>query len=279
MVANGSGSVTILGFLMQSIGFACIAPLWMILHLAKSPTVDGEKVHDIVANPVQIVLAPISVVIGYIVPSVVMCLAAPTTISFETKETWTAIQQGWPLWIYISQHLLTFLVQVASEHDTGFEDEDIDLIRRRLRLAYGFGILSSASGHLISWFLSILAYVFPIIFNSSFANTIQPFKIFLPEPPFPPTKANTLGDGALWFLQWDLLIGSTSALLWALTLRTTAKREEATVPQLLGYSLIAGAIALVAGPAGCAVIAIWSRDELVFKRNEAKREWSPKKTR
>lgn len=250
----------------------------MLLQLAQSPTVNVERAQDILADPVQIMLAPISVIIGYIVPSIVMCLAAPTTISFETKETWTAIQQGWPLWIYINQHVLTFFAQISSTYSTGFEEEDIPLVRRRLCLAYGFALLSSATGHLISWFLCLLAYVFPVVFNPSFAEALQPYKVFLPEPPFPPTRANNLGDGALWFLQWDVFVGSASVLLWALTLRVAAKGETATVAQGIRDLVLVGAIAAFVGPAGCAVAAMWSRDNLVLKREEAKRQKSLRKT-
>lgn len=257
---------------MQYVGFAIFAPLWMVLQLAQSPTVDGEKAQDLLADPVQVTLAPISLVIGYILPSVFMCLAAPTKITFETKDTWTAIQQGWPLWIYLSQHVLTFITQISSSYDTGFNEENIPLIRRRLRLAYGFALVSSATGHLTSWFLSLLAYIFPIIFNPSFARALQPSHVFLPEPPLPSTKAANLGDGALWFLQWDNTIGTASVLLWALSLRFTARRQEPTSLQWTRDIALAILASCFVGPAGCAVIAMWSRDEMVFKRHLAKKE-------
>ncbi|KAL9623311.1 MAG: hypothetical protein Q9160_002418 [Pyrenula sp. 1 TL-2023] len=271
--------VTILGVLMQNVGFAIFAPLWMVLQLVQSPTVEGEKVQDLLADPVQVILAPISVVIGYIIPSVLMCLAAPTKISFATKDTWTAFQQGWPFWIYISQHILTFVTQIFSSYDTGFNEENIPLVRRRLRLAYGFAIISSATGHLISGFLCLLAYAFPIVFNPSFARALQPSHVFQPEPPLPSAKAANLGDGALWFLQWDSIIGTASVLVWALSLRFKARRQEPTSLQWTRDIVLAILASCFVGPAGCAVIAMWSRDEMVFKRHEAKKELSLRKTK
>ena len=83
----------------------------------------------------------------------------------------------------------------------------------------------------------------------------------------PPVKI--LADGALWFLQWDIIVGVSAALLWALTLRTKVNHERAT----LGGVVKTASLTALLGPCGSAAVAIWGRDELVFGRSntEAKK--------
>jgi len=257
--------------LLQQIGFACIAPIWMAIHLSTSPTVVDPKDFRLIINePFKLAIAPVSVALGYGIPSVIMCLAAPTVISFETKQTWAGIQQLWPIWIAITQFVLESVVSafdsmvwVNTEADK--KAKSIKYLRR----VYVFAILSSVSGHAISWGISLLAYAFPILFNTKFVAELQPSNIFLPVVPFGDRQAATLADGALWFLQWDVVTGTSAVLLWALTLRTTAKHEDATPLQWVIGMVKVGVIATVLGPAGAAVVAIWGRDELVWQRSAA----------
>src|SRR6266516_821330 len=79
-------ALTFLGMLLQNIGFGCIAPIWMAVHLATSPTVVDPDVEDLVVRPLQLAVAPISILIAYGVPSVMMCLPAPAMITFDAKQ-------------------------------------------------------------------------------------------------------------------------------------------------------------------------------------------------
>lgn len=265
--ANGQSRVTILGFLMQLIGFACIAPLWMALQLWTSPTAAGRDVNDLMVSPLQVAIAPVSVMIGYGIPSVMMCLAAPSVINFEQKQNWAAIQQAWPFWIAITQVVLSILVAVINPMVSVMtEDDKKTRALKYLRRAYGFGLVSSTAGHLTAWFLSLLAYTFPVLFSAKYLPMMQPSVVFGYIWPFPPAQAQTLAEGALWFLQWDLLIGAIAVLLWALTLWISAKRQEGSFYQWVIGFIKAGVLSVAVGPCGAAVIAVWARDELVFRR-------------
>ena len=62
MLTSVPKRITLLGVLLQNIGFACIAPLWMFLHLTLSPTVVNPKPFQLACSrPIQLALAPFAV--------------------------------------------------------------------------------------------------------------------------------------------------------------------------------------------------------------------------
>jgi len=88
----------------------------------------------------------------------------------------------------------------------------------------------------------------------------------MPEMPFGSHKVSTLADGALPFLQWDIVVGVTATLLWGLTLRVAAKHEQASPFQILAVAIRLGIVAIALGPCAAAAVALWIRDEMVFKK-------------
>lgn len=267
---------TIFGLLLQKIGFGCIAPIWMFLHLSTSPTtVTNPKPFTISPQePIQLAIAPIAVMLGYGIPSVAMCLPAPAKISFETKQAWAAAQQFWPVWVAIAQITLNILVNVLNTTVNAVsESTKQEQTKRYLRLNYRFAIISALSGHVVSIGLSALAYAFPVLFSSTYLPQLQPERIYRPIWPFtyPPSHgyAKTLADGALWFLQWDFYTSVPAVVVWALTLHTAAKRQTASPLQIVIGSIKLVLIAAALGPVGLAVVAVWGRDNLVFAQESA----------
>ena len=86
----------------------------MAIHLLTSPTVHDPDVDELVVNPVQLAVAPFSILLGYGIPAVMMCLPAPTKTSFDAKQGWAGAQQLWPIWIAITQIILSTLVAVFN---------------------------------------------------------------------------------------------------------------------------------------------------------------------
>lgn len=210
--------------------------------------------------------APLSILIGFGLPSILMCLPAPTMVSFETKQTWTGIQQGWSIWIGITQFILTSAVFSFDQKASVVTESDKRVkTLKYLRQAYMFAILSSAGSHIAAWGLPLLAYAFPVLFSPVYLPQLQPARIFLPVLPFGPNKVGVLADGALGFLQWDTIVGVTATLLWALTLRASVKQENAIPVQTLSGAIKIVITTLALGPCGAAAVAMWSRDELVFE--------------
>jgi hypothetical protein len=260
-------ATTLFGVGVAIVGYACVAPLWFALHLWVSPTAPNPKDYQLIVDvPIKLAIAPISILIGFGLPSLLMCLPAPTMVSFETKQTWTGIQQGWAIWIGIAQLLLTILAsRLDKRADILTEADKRAKTIKYLRRAYAFAIASSAGSHLAAWSLSLLAYAFPVLFSPTYLSQLQPAHIFVPVAPFGPYKVSVIAEGALPFLQWDIVVGVVSTLLWGLTLRVAAKKEQATPVQVIIGAVKIGVITLVLGPCGTAAVALWSRDEMVFR--------------
>ncbi|KAK4943508.1 hypothetical protein LTR10_016999 [Elasticomyces elasticus] len=261
-------ATTLFGVGVAIVGYACVAPLWFALHLWLSPTVNNPKDYQLIVNvPVKLAIAPISILLGFGLPSLLMCLPAPTMVSFGTKQTWTGIQQGWAIWIGLAQFLLTGVALSLDQRASTLTEADkrVKTIKY-LRRAYAFAIMSSAGSHLAAWSLSLLAYAFPVLFSSTYLPQLQPTRIFVPQAPFGSHKVSTLADGALPFLQWDIVVGVTATLLWSLTLRVAAKHEQSSPLQILTVAIKLGIVAIALGPCAAAAVALWIRDELVFAK-------------
>ena len=258
---------TFLGILLQNIGFACIAPIWMAIQLWTSPTVLDPAVDELIVSPLQLAVAPFSIFLGYGIPSVMMCLPAPAKISFDAKQGWAGAQQLWPIWIAIAQVALSTIVAVVNPMvNVVTEDERKAKTLTYLRYAYAFALISSTAGHLTSWGLSILSYAFPVLFTNKYENMMQPWIVFWPAWPFGALQADTLADGALWFLQWDVITGTAAVLLWAFTLRVGVEGRKVLLWQWAVGLTLSAIIAVFIGPVGAAVSSLWGRDEIVFGR-------------
>ncbi len=268
-----SHRITVLGLLLQNIGFGCIAPIWMAIQLWTSPTVVNPDVNDLVVNPLQLAVAPLSILLGYGIPSVIMCLPAPAKISFGAKQGWAGAQQFWAVWIMITQLTLSTIVAVANPMvNVVTEDERKTKTLKYLRYAYVFALIASTGGHLTSWGLSLLAYAFPVLFTSKYDGMMQPLQVFKPVWPFGDRKAHTLAEGALWFLQWDVITGASAVLLWAFTLRTEAEGRKVMFYQFALGLILSLVFSVAVGPSGAAVLALWARDELVFGKWEMEKQ-------
>lgn len=263
------------------IGYACVAPLWFALHLWLSPTVvDPQDYQLIVDVPVRLALAPVSILLGFGVPSLLMCLPAPNILSFEAKQTWTGIQQGWSIWIGITHLILTSFATSRDARAAALTESDKrSKSINYLRQAYAFSIVSSAGSHLAAWSLSLLAYAFPVLFSPTYLPQLQPARIFVPVLPFGQHEVKVLADGALWFLQWDILVGVAATLIWGLTLRVAVNHEQATPRQLVMGAFGTAITTLILGPCGSAAVALWSRDELVFRRSNAEGDGAARKNK
>lgn len=272
-------STTAFGLAVAIIGYACVAPLWFAYHLASSPTViDPDHFQLGVESPLQIALAPFSIMIGFGIPSVIMTLPAPSMLSFETKQLWTGVQQGWPIWIALAQLSLTLLVSFFNPSSSVYsEEEKKTKTAKSLRSAYMFGLLSGASSNLTVASMCLLAYLFPVLFAAPYNRQLLPDNVLIPVNPFAPLQAQTLADGALWFLQWDSIIGALSTAVWGLTLRIAATHESTTLGYQVYAFLTTAIVSLVLGPCGAAVVLVWIRDESVRQRVAAEEKTMSKK--
>lgn len=244
-----------------------MAPLFFILHLTTSPVVKNPKDWNLILDqPIRLAIAPMAALIGFGIPSAMMALPAPGFQSFNAKLTWTGIQQGWPLWIFFAQKLLEsaaayFDPMVVMRTEKQKRTETVKYMRR----AYLFALGASAGAHLLYVGLGLAAWLVPGALSTKLVVQLQPENFFVPPNPFGDEKASTLPNGALWFLQWDIIVGVLSTMIWGVAVRLSAQGKVDSFGAWISALVKYGAIGAVAGPSGAAVVAIWNRDEDTLK--------------
>lgn len=262
--------ITILGLAIAIVGYACVAPIWFAVHLWTSKVVRSPRDWNIVLDqPIKLAIAPVATLIGFGIPSAMMALPAPSILSFDTKLNWTAAQQGWPLWIYLAQKILEAIMawfdpMVSMRTEKQKREETVKYMRR----AYLFALGTSAGAHLLYTGLGLTAYLLPGALSTKLQVQLQPDNFFIPPNPFGDEKATTLPNGALWFLQWDLVVGVLATMIWGLAVRLSASEKQDDFGAWLKALIKYGVIAAVVGPSGAAVVAIWGRDELALKTKD-----------
>lgn len=253
---------------MALVGYACVAPIYFYLHLLLSKVARTPKEYNlIVQQPIQLALAPFATAIGFGIPSIMMALPAPSVLSYYWKQTWTALQQGWPIWILLAQRVLEAAV-VSADPMSAMRTEKQKKAEtlKYSRRAFRFALMTSTSAHLLYTGLGLVAAFAPSLLSSKLQVQLAPENFFIPPNPFSDLRARTLATGAMWFLQWDLIIGVLSTMIWGVAVELFASNRQDSLGAWIVSLLKNGLIALVVGPAGAAVLAIWRRDEAILKR-------------
>ncbi|MCJ1267865.1 hypothetical protein MMC22_007751 [Lobaria immixta] len=267
------------GILMQNVAFDVIIPLYLLTHLSTSPTVSSNDPNDFHIDLPNLSSIPLSMAIGYILPTVLAALPSPSVISFDRKQTFMAIWQMFPLWVQLLQLTLPYLTAIfcppASSRKSPF-------IQRQglgvLRVVYIFILTVAASTHIATLTLLFTSRFFPALFATPFIGVFNPVNVFWPVTTSASHQMSSIGSGAMLIIQYDEIIGSIAVVLWALFLFTTAFHRSYSQGRganvAAAWALIFHSVTLtaLAGPLGYAAIAIWGRDELVFARQKERRK-------
>ena len=259
--------ITIFGLAVAIVGYACIAPLWFLWHLSTSKVVSQPRDWNVVLDqPAKLSLVPFATMIGFGIPSMMMTIPAPLYQSFETKLNWTAVQQGWPLWIYLAQKGLEAIMSrkepmISMRTEKQKRVETVKYMRR----AYLFALTTSAGAHLLYVGAGLTTYLLPGVLSTKLQVQLYPDTFIIPVNPFGDDKASNLANGALWFLQWDLIVGVLSTMIWGIAVRLSAIGQQDDFGSWVRALVKYGALSAAVGPSGAAVIALWGRDELALK--------------
>lgn len=269
-------SLAVWGILMQNLAFNVIIPLYLLIHLSTSPTVSSNDPNDLHIDLPNLSSIPLSLAIGYILPTVLAALPCPSVVSFDHKQTLLAIWQMFPLWVQLLQLTLPYLITVfypppLSQKPSAPKRQSLGA----LRIVYIFLLAMAASTHIATLTLLFTSHFFPALFATPFIGIFNPKNVFWPVTTSASHHMSSIGSGAMLTIQYDEIIGSAAVVLWALFLFTTASREKkgANAAAAAAWGLGLGSVALSAlvGPLGYAVIAVWGRDELVFARGKDRR--------
>ena len=236
-------------------------PIYLTLYLATSPTVSATKA-TITTSSHEITSLPFSLFAGFIVPAVMLSLPAPSVQSFESKQTWLAIWQAFPIWISAFQQVFKRCIgSIASESG----EKTTKSNRNTTRIIYGFLILFAGVGQIAVGTLTATSLLFPGLFAQEYNEVFNPSRAFIPVAFTSSTNMPTIGSGALLFLQYDEAIGSIAVVLWASFMFINVYGGKHPLRQWVKLAMGMVLFLSLTGPMGCSVALMWARDEMVFE--------------
>jgi hypothetical protein len=214
--------------------------------------------------PALIFMLPFIVFIGYVVPSVAMFLPAPSTVTVSTKQALLAAWQLFPVYTSVLASVCWYL----SAFLFGDSGRSLPATLHGLRRTYAFALACAVLPRIAAWLLSLMSVVCPALFLENVAAEFHPLRVFANTFPWSssPTQVTSVGEGALWFLQWDDVIGSSALLLWSLALYKVAHQKASVEVRWLELVWKIAVYSLVFGPVGSAVALMWERDEFIFEK-------------
>jgi hypothetical protein len=258
-------SSSFFGILVQTATFGVIMPLYFALHLFTSPVVlskSGRHSGALNAPSKYIDPIPIVFILGFLAPSALVSLPAPSVVTIEFKQQVLAFWQAWPVWVSFAAMLLAIghskFVGKSVPASKGAERHTLSRFRR----VYAFAFTCSAIPHMMAWTLSLTSTIFPVMFSPQFATALHPTRVFVNVLPWSGARASSVGEGALWFLQWDWVNGTAALLLWSIALYIDGHRAKKIPVSYPGLAFKVLLLSTAAGPSSAAVELIWERDEL-----------------
>jgi phosphate starvation-inducible membrane PsiE len=261
-------SVGTFGFFIQNITFVVTAPWWAFIHILTSPAAapfPGSFSSNVLAiSKLDLAILPVSIILGYLVPSILMTLPSPAVVSAIQHQQAIALWQPFPIWCVIFQISLRYVGSIfVGSKESATKTPHISLAASYVSSAahvYRFIIGLCMITHLPALAIALLPYSnfsnsHPIVQNlakAEFAAT------YIPYLPVLTTQVESFAAGVHAFLQWDMYIGATAMLVWGIYLHQNAAKEK-SVAKLLGK---VGVWTLLAGPSGALAVLMWERDEM-----------------
>lgn len=259
------------GLLIQTLSYAVITPLYLILHLSTSPTAIYPSAADISVDMSHLITIPISITIGYILPAVLLALPAPSVLTFDRKQILLAIWQVFPIWVGVLQRTIPSMVSMVSNSErksSAPRAKASGNYLRAIRCIYLFALVLTGFTHISATTLTATSKFFPNLFAPEYVGVFNPSNVFFPRTISTTVRMPSIGQGTLLLLQYDGLIGSASLVIWASTLFVRAYGRRRVFDQWLSLVTANVLLSALVGPVGCAVALIWARDELVLGTSE-----------
>lgn len=247
----------VFGLVAQVFTYAFATPLFLGLQLSSSITARRPHADNIRIPRAVLVALPLVFVAGFMVPTHMMALPAPSMVSVDFKQIAIAIWQPWPAYVSILSTVAYYVLSpfFSNNHRASMSS---------LRWVYAFAFINASLSHLVSWIVSLATVVVPMLFEQRFLEALHPANVFGIPLPWSGLTVDTVGHGVHVFLRWDYVIGSAGVLIWAIFQYTVAHRQILGTVMWTSLLFKIAILSAVAGPAGAAVELIWERDELVF---------------
>jgi len=242
---------------------ALTSPAYLLLHLFTAGTISSSRPRDLEIPEAALRALPYSIGLGFLAPTILMSLPSPDYLTHQQKIYATLVWQAFPLWTQIIQSTLQNTVFVLTP-STSSPKRQLQLLRK----VYKFALYFAVQVHVATRFFSAATVLFPGLFSQLANEQLAPQHVFLPPNPFnTATKVINVGQGSLWFLQWDYLISGVAYWIWGLTIKYSGEK----VGKSYGTNDILSDLFFrpnVIGHMACALTSVWERDEVVFGEAE-----------
>ncbi|TVY21819.1 Citreoviridin biosynthesis protein D [Lachnellula arida] len=291
-------SISIVGALFLNLSFAVVVPLWLFLHILMSPVAKpfpGTHANRVLLVPSwDLRFLPFSIVLGYIVPSLLMALPSPKIVDPSLHQIYIAFWHAFPIWT-VGIHAITIrasqwiVKKMWDETNAKPPKPQGTSYLNNVKHVYRFVLALCIITHVP---VVVIALLPPWAIPEStptlaFLGKNNILDIFVPYFPRPSYRVHVLAEGVHTFLMWDLYIGAAALLTWAVLLYRNATSEKAIVDPnkslpiygelFLGnrpqdaplWRKLFPKIALwtlVSGPIGALAILLWERDAIVRQK-------------
>lgn len=262
-----------MGLIFQNISYTVTVPIYLVIHLLTSPTArPNPAASDIQPrNPLEPSLIPVTSILSFAVPALLMALPTPQMISPGAHYLWLIIWQLFPLWQTIIQWALTNFV-TRNSITSGYKSN----LCVDTSSVYRFVLLITIAIHLPLLEVALLPgeYVpaeWPAI-RKVFEQT-NFWNVFIPaawsnapslDQSLTTVSASALAPLVKYLLQWDAYGGGAAVLLWSVYLRKTVGDAISwfdIARKLVFWTALGGLVAPAA-------VLLWERDELIAERSE-----------
>jgi hypothetical protein len=220
---NALTRIGTVGFILQNITYTITVPLWLMLHLLTSPVsspfTGTHSNSAILVSSLDLKILPISVALGYIIPSILMALPSPDSVSPSMHQKYMALWQAFPIWTVVIHQSLKKVCQMIAINSATEESDKPPLslgtaylsnVKYVYRLVIGWCIVT----HLPVALVTLLP-------SSAFQDSVPTLArlakntfadVFVPYTPFLSYQVSSLAEGVITFLQVRILQPSVSSL-------------------------------------------------------------------
>ncbi|KAK8086051.1 hypothetical protein PG994_001025 [Apiospora phragmitis] len=219
------------GLAIQYCGYFVTMPIYCYVHLLSSTITSWRP------SPTAARLIPISMLVGYVLPSVAMSLSS--LHSGQSRQVAVAVWQNFPAWIATVQWALMWWTSsmpsppdaaASSKKPTpspskGFENA-ATRIYRAVALISGLMHVAGLMPVLLAilWPEHLVA-LSPVNLDEPTLLSLQAGHFFLPPKWDSRVQISSMAEGAGNFLRYDYYIGTAAALLWAAIFRNSRRRQ------------------------------------------------------
>lgn len=251
------------GMLAVLATLAISIPWYLIIHLAISSTASHPTIENLSVPVHELKALVVNIIVGFILPTLVVLLPEGITRPLFTREMAIAVWQLWPIWSTAVHFMAKWFI---STRPASSPSREWERTRTTFRLVYGLTFAVAITTHIASWAISLTAAY--AVSNSMAAETVQalhPRTVFMNTWPWSPIKADSVGQGLLWMIQWDKFFSVGAMYLWSLSLYRAAHAAQSKKIDWYYFALKTAVFCMVSGFTGATIELLWEREEMILE--------------